>query len=67
MATMSKNWFRICGTLLSKSESKELTLCDERQALLMIEKNIYHKKPTMFLITFTIVSLGVIIKRVPQT
>ena len=53
---MSKNWLKTCATLLSKSDSEEFSFDDERQALQMVEKNIYHKRPSMVVITFAIVS-----------
>lgn len=55
--TLSKNWTKVCKTLLSKSDSEEMDFADERSALQMIEKNVYHKKPAIALISFVIVSM----------
>ncbi len=41
-----KNWNKVCKSLLSSSEEEELTFADERCALQVNEKNIYHKKPS---------------------
>lgn len=63
VTSMTKNWPKVCKSLLLKSDMEEdLSFVDERCALQMIEKNIYHKKPAMSLISFALVShLGIIL------
>lgn len=56
MADMGKNWVKVCKKLLPNA-SDEFTLADERKALHIIEKNIYHKRPSIMPITVDKVSL----------
>ena len=57
MTGMGKNWVKVCKKLLPNT-SDELTLADERKALQIIEKNIYHKRPSIMPITIHKVSFS---------
>ena len=54
VTNMAKNWQDVCATLLPNKD--HLCFADEWRSLQIIEKNIYHKKPSTLLITFNIVS-----------
>lgn len=55
--TMESNWNKVCLKLLPDCD--ELTLSGQRQVLQMVEKNIYHKKPSMLPITLAMVSIAI--------
>lgn len=54
VSTMGKNWMRVCRKLLPNTD-EQFTAADERKVLQIIEKNIYHKKPSMMAITVAVV------------
>jgi hypothetical protein len=54
---MEENWRKVCHILLPNSQAVAPTFSEEKKILLMIERNIYHKKPSMVPITLTPVSI----------
>ncbi len=55
-SVMEKNWYKVCEVLIPNCQEPP-TLLDEKKALQMVEKNIYHKKPAIMPITLSPVSL----------
>ena len=52
ITNMEKNWHKVCGVLIPNCQEPP-TLSNEKKALLIVEKNIYHKKPAMLPITLS--------------
>lgn len=52
---VTDKWKNVCSTLLF-SDKEKYTFVDERRALQIIERNVYHKKPSQSLVSFVFVS-----------
>ena len=49
-ATMVVNWQHVCCTILKKDE--DVIPQKEKKVLTMVTKNVFHRKPSVFPITF---------------
>ena len=59
MKTWRLNWLQMCTTVLPSIDG-EITLDEEKQVLARVNKNIYHRKPSVLPITFVQVSCSTV-------